>query len=245
MINFYLRVHLINIPYTLFESVQPFVKLVFFAIIALFPVINPIGASFILSPYFSGLSRQDRYAAVKRVSFYILIICTVTLILGHWILQLFGITVPIVQLAGGIMICKFGWQMLGSTPTEESAPRTEETDALTKMSHLRNLLFYPITFPMTAGAGTLSVIFTLSAHSESVKFKEHLVNMFAIFIAIVVMSFLVFVFFVNASRVVKFMGTRNEQIVNRLMAFLIFCVGLQIAFGGLSTLVKGIHLVTP
>lgn len=221
------------------ETIDTFIKLVFFGIIALFPVINPIGASFILSPYFSGLTRKDRMAAVKRVSLYVLIVCTVTLITGHWILQLFGISIPIVQLAGGIMICKFGWEMLGATPTEEPAPHSEATDEMTKMSHLRNMLFYPITFPLTAGAGTLSVIFTLSAHSESVNLHDHLINMGAIFIAILVMSFCVFLFFTNASRVVKFMGTRNEQIVNRLMAFLIFCVGLQIAFGGLSTLVKG------
>lgn len=224
------------------ESVDAFIKLIFFGIIALFPVINPIGASFILSPYFSGLTRKDRMAAVKRVSFYVLIVCTVTLITGHWILQLFGISVPIVQFAGGIMICKFGWVMLGATPTQESAPHTEVTNELTKMEHLRSLLFYPITFPLTAGAGTLSVIFTLSAHTESNDLHHHLINMGAIFIAIVVMCVFVFLFFTNASRVVKFMGTRNEQIVNRIMAFLIFCVGLQIAFGGLSTLLKGMGI---
>ncbi len=221
------------------ESVDTFVKLIFFGIIALFPVINPLGTSFIVSPYFSGLNRKDRMAAVLRVSLYVLIVCTVTLISGHWILQLFGITVPIVQLAGGIMISKMGWQMLGATPTLGPVPRTEQTDELTKMTQLRNLLFYPITFPMTAGAGTLSVIFTLSAHSESGEFHDHLINMGAIFFAIVVMCIFVFLFFTNASRVVKYMGSRNEQIVNRIMAFLIFCVGLQIAFGGLSTLVKG------
>lgn len=181
-------------------------------------------------------------AAVKRVSLYVLIVCTITLILGQWILQLFGISVPIVQFAGGIMICKLGWEMLGATPTNDPPPRTEGTDELTKIAHLRSQLFYPITFPMTAGAGTLSVIFTLSAHSESLDMHDHLINMGAIFVAIVVMSIFVFIFFTNASRVVKYMGSRNEQIVNRIMAFLIFCVGLQIAFGGLTTLVKGMGL---
>lgn len=222
------------------ESIGTFINLVFFGIIALFPVMNPIGAAFILSPYFSGLSRKDRMASVKRVSLYILIVCTVALIVGHWILQLFGISIPIVQLAGGIVICKFGWEMLGATPTEESAPHTTQTDDLTRMEQLQNLLFYPITFPMTAGAGTLSVIFTLSAHTESFNVQDHLINMGAIFIAIVVMAFCVFFLFLNAGRVVKYMGTHNEQIVNRIMAFLIFCVGLQIGFGGLKTLVESI-----
>jgi len=220
------------------ESVHIFTNLVFLGLIALFPVINPIGASFIVSPYFSGLSKLDRRNAVKKVALYVLIFCSVTLFIGHYILTLFGITVPVVQLAGGIMICKFGWEMLGAKPSEGKVQNTEETDAVTKMSDLRNKLFYPIAFPMTVGAGTISVIFTLSAHSESVTMQSHLMNLGAIFVAILVMSLSVFLFYTNASRVVKFIGTRNEQIVNRVMAFLIFCVGLQIAVGGVFSMLR-------
>lgn len=220
------------------ESINTFVNLVFLGLIALFPVINPIGASFIVSPYFSGLTKLDRRNAVKKVALYVLIFCSITLFVGHYILALFGITVPVVQLAGGIMICKFGWDMLGAKPTEGEVQNTEETDAVTKMSDLRNKLFYPIAFPMTVGAGTISVIFTLSAHSEAITMQSHLMNLAAIFVAILIMSFSVFLFYTNASRVVNFIGTRNEQIVNRVMAFLIFCVGLQIAASGIFNLLK-------
>lgn len=224
------------------EYLNTFINLTFLGLIALFPVVNPIGASFIVSPYFSGLSRVDRRNAVKKVAFSVLIFCTITLLVGHYILTLFGITVPVVQLAGGIMICKFGWEMLSATPTEGEVQHTEETDAVKKMSDLRNKLFYPIAFPMTVGAGTISVIFTLSAHSETVEMEHRLLNMGAIFVAILITSFSVYLFYTNASRVVKFLGTRNEQIVKRIMAFLIFCVGLQIALGGVSNLIKTMPL---
>lgn len=220
------------------EYLNTFINLTFLGLIALFPVVNPIGASFIVSPYFSGLSRVDRRNAVKKVAFSVLVFCTITLLVGHYILTLFGITVPVVQLAGGIMICKFGWEMLSATPTEGEVQHTEETDAVKKMSDLNNKLFYPIAFPMTVGAGTISVIFTLSAHSETVEMEHHLMNMGAIFVAILITSFSVYLFYTNASRVVRFLGSRNEQIVKRIMAFLIFCVGLQIALGGVSNLLK-------
>lgn len=220
------------------EALHTFTNLVFLGLIALFPVINPIGASFIVSPYFSGLTKLDRRNAVKKVSIYVLIFCSITLFLGHYILTLFGISVPVVQLAGGIMICKFGWDMLGAKPTEGEVQNTTETDAVTKMSDLTNKLFYPIAFPMTVGAGTISVIFTLSAHTESIAIQSHLMNLGAIFVAILIMSLSVFLFYTNASRVVKFIGSRNEQIVNRVMAFLIFCVGLQIAAGGVFNLLR-------
>jgi len=220
------------------EAINTFTNLVFLGLIALFPVINPIGAAFIVSPYFSGLSKLDRRNAVKKVSIYVLIFCSITLFVGHYILTLFGITVPVVQLAGGIMICKFGWEMLGAKPTEGEVQNTEETDGMTKMSDLRNKLFYPIAFPMTVGAGTISVIFTLSAHTEAIAFQSHLMNLGAIFVAILIMSLSVFLLYTNATRVVKFIGSRNEQIVNRVMAFLIFCVGLQIAASGVFNLLR-------
>lgn len=229
------------------EWFSSFINLVFLGLIALFPVVNPIGASFIVSPFFVGLSKADRRFAVKRIALYVLVFCTVILLIGHYILALFGITVPVVQVAGGIMICKFGWDMLSATPTEGEVEESQTTDPVIRFKELRNKLFYPIVFPTTVGAGTISVIFTLSAHSESVQNTNYFVNVGAIFIAILITSFAVYLFFNNASRVVKFLGTRNEQIVKRIMAFLIFCVGLQIAVGGISNLITnylgviGIH----
>src|ERR1700734_3458034 len=91
-----------------------FVHLLFIGIIALFPVVNPFGSAFIVNPYFSTLTRAEKRKAVKKITFYAFCICTVSLFAGHWILELFGISIPIIQLAGGIMICKMGWEFLSS-----------------------------------------------------------------------------------------------------------------------------------
>src|SRR6188474_1478533 len=102
------------------ESYQSWVHLVFIGIITLFPVVNPIGTAFILNPYFDNLTRKERKNAVKKIALYAFSICTVTLFAGHWILELFGISIPVIQLAGGIMICKMGWEFLseGNNSTE-------------------------------------------------------------------------------------------------------------------------------
>lgn len=218
-------------------------NLTFLGLIALFPVVNPIGASFIVSPFFSGISKPHRRYAVKRIAIYILIFCTVTMFIGHYILALFGITVPVVQLAGGIVICKLGWEMLSATPTEGEMEESQEAEPMERFKDLRNKLFYPIVFPTTVGAGTISVIFTLTAHSETVENTNYFVRMGAIFTAILITSFVVFLFFNNATKVVKFLGDKNEQIIKRIMAFLIFCVGLQIAVGGITNLVKGVAAI--
>ncbi|QOW10382.1 MarC family protein [Kaistella flava (ex Peng et al. 2021)] len=211
-----------------------FIHLIFIGFIALFPVINPLGSAFIVSPYFSGLDRQERLNAIKRISLYAFLICLVTLIIGHWILELFGITVPIIQLAGGIMICKTGWEFL-SPPKQEN---TEEIQTGNKnLSHqLENKLFFPITFPITTGAGTIAVLFTLSAHGSSKTISQYLINTSAIMIAVLALCILVFICYINANRLIKYLGSQREKIINSIMAFLIFCVGLQIAVEGITQL---------
>src|ERR1700683_3990093 len=125
-----------------------FLHLLFIGIIALFPVVNPVGSAFIVNPYLSGLTPEEKRRAVKKITLYAFIICTVSLFAGHWILELFGISIPVIQLAGGIMICKMGWEFLSSDKdpgvTEEgTAVKTEHP----KYALLEDKLFYPITFP--------------------------------------------------------------------------------------------------
>ena len=215
-----------------------FIHLVFLGFVALFPVVNPIGTAFILSPYFSDLSRKERASAVKRVTFYSFIICAITLFIGHWILELFGLSIPIIQLAGGIMICKIGWDFLSSDTQETPAVNSTEKIQLDKIKVIENKLFYPITFPITAGAGTIAVLFTLSAQSADKDLSVYLVNMAALFVSVIGICILIFVFYLNTNRLISYIGTHNEEIINRIIAFLIFCVGLQIAAGGITHLIK-------
>ena len=95
-------------------DLHSFIHLLFIGVIALFPVVNPIGSAFILAPYFTDLTEDQKRNAVKKITLYAFFICTGALFIGHWILELFGLSIPVVQLAGGIMICKIGWEFLSS-----------------------------------------------------------------------------------------------------------------------------------
>ncbi len=215
-----------------------FLHYVFIGLVALFPVVNPFGTAFIVSPYFSELSNKERIRAVKRIAFYALGICVFTLLAGHWILQLFGLSIPIVQLAGGIMICKIGWDFLTPAKTEPEANLASEEKGLGPEMALENKLFYPITFPITTGAGTISVLFTLSAHGSNKNMEQYLINTGAIIIAVIGICILVFICYVNANMLINYLGSHREKIVNSIMAFLIFCVGLQIAVEGITNLIQ-------
>jgi multiple antibiotic resistance protein len=215
-----------------------FVHFVFVGFIALFPVVNPIGSAFIVSPYISELPQKNRINAIKRITFYAFCLCLITLLTGHWILELFGLSIPIIQLAGGIMICKTGWDFLESPKQNSVEEPSSEEEILSHQTEIESKLFYPITFPITTGAGTIAVLFTLSAQGANKNTFQYLINTSAIIIAVTGMCLFIFFCYVNANRLIKYLGSQREKIVNNIMAFLIFCVGLQIAVEGITQLVK-------
>lgn len=191
-----------------------------------------------MSSYFSGLSNGERMNAVKRIVFYVFIMCLFVLLTGRWILELFGISVPIIQLAGGIMICKIGWDFLSPQKMNDALNSSDEKKDLNIETNIENKLFFPITFPITAGAGTIAVLFTLSAHGSKKDFSQYLIYTSSILVAVIGICLLVFVCYVNANKLINYLGSHREKIVNSIMAFLIFCVGLQIAVEGITQLVK-------
>ncbi|MDQ1161599.1 multiple antibiotic resistance protein [Chryseobacterium sp. SORGH_AS 447] len=212
-----------------------FLHLLFIGIIALFPVVNPIGSALIINPYLSRLSEGDKRNAVRKITLYAFFICIVSLFAGHWILELFGISIPVIQVAGGILICKMGWTSLSSDQQENSDKKITEEEN-TNRSDISDQLFYPLTFPITTGAGTISVLFTLSAHSADKNWENYLINTSAIILAILFMCALVFFFYSHTKKIIEKLGANGQNIANRIFAFLIFCVGLEIAITGAKTI---------
>lgn len=216
---------------------HPFLNLVFVGFLSLFPAVNPIGAAFIVDPMLAGLNFAERKSAAKKITFYCFLICVGSLLIGGWVLKLFGISIPVVQMAGGMVICRMGWQLLTSDNTIKGDKETAQP--LHKPGDLENILFYPLSFPMTTGAGTISVLLTLSAHGEDRDLSVHLTNLGALVIAVVLISALIYFCLANTPRLIRKLGPRGEQIVNRLSAFLVFCIGMQITSSGILSWWKG------
>jgi multiple antibiotic resistance protein len=122
--------------------------------------------------------------------------------------------------------------------TDPSSDPPNESTESNQVQEVENKLFYPITFPMTTGAGTISVLFTLSARGVGKDPSLYLLNTGAILVSVIAICLLIFICYVNANRLINYMGSQREKIVNSIMAFLIFCVGLQIAVEGITQLVN-------
>ena len=194
----------------------PFVHLIFIGFLSLFPAVNPVGSlAFRGRGSAAQRARSPRKKKSRQKCGFLLFLHLYDLRADRkaWILKLFGISIPIVQLAGGIMICRMGWQLLTSDDAVKGKKETAQPDR--SKGDIDNFLFYPIAFPMTTGAGTISVILTLSAHENEKGLLDHFMNLGALFIAIVLMCVLIYICYANAPRLIHRLGTtgaRKEQL---------------------------------
>ena len=198
---------------------------------ALFPVINPLGNGFVVNGFFADLDPSQRKTAIQKLTINFIMI---TLLIGHLFLLIFGLAIPVIQLGGGILICKTAIELLGDSNSSDKEGTSQNVDSF-KWKSIEQKIFYPITFPISIGPGSISVIFTLMA-SASVKGKllHTGINYLVIALVIICMAGILYVFLSQGQRIIQKLGPVGNQIINKLVAFFTFCIGIQISVTGIS-----------
>ena len=194
---------------------------------ALFPVINPLGNGFVVNGFFTDLDPQQRKAAIQKLTLNFIMIGVGTLVIGHLFLLIFGLAIPVIQLGGGMLICKTAMELLGDSGSSDKEETSKNVDGF-RWKNIEQKIFYPITFPISIGPGSISVIFTLMA-SASVKGK-----LLQTGINYLVIAPIFYVFLSQGQRFIQRLGPVGNQIINKLVAFFTFCIGIQISVTGIS-----------
>ncbi len=202
--------------------------------LALFPVLNPIGNGFIVNDFLKGLDDAQRKAIVKKITVNCLLIGLYSLIVGKLVLLLFNLATPVIQLAGGILICKTGFEWLSDPKTSATSEGKQAIDTI-HLGSVEEKVFYPISFPICFGPGSISVVFTLMAMTPA---KDGLprmaINYVIIALVIAVLCGILHLVFSQGNRLLNRLDHSSSLIINKLVAFLTFCIGLQIIITGLS-----------
>ena len=213
---------------------ESFVFMFISSFMALFPVANPVGTGFIINGFLSGLDRSERRSIVRRIAVNYLLIGIGSLAIGHFVLSLFGLSLPIVQLGGGLLICKTALQWLGDSDASTGSAPDKSVDPIS-VRNLESRVFYPITFPISIGPGSISVIFTLMA-SVNIKDGQGKININYAVIAFVIflMCLILYVILSQGQKITKKVGVTGTMIINKMVAFFTFCVGIQIIAEGVE-----------
>lgn len=199
--------------------------------VAVFPVLNPIGSAIILLPYTSDIDEKTRRFVASKVARNTLILLTVVLVAGSYLLAFFGISVNVVQAAGGMVLASMGWKLLtAETPVDSDQPTGD-------MATLDEQTFYPFTFPVTVGPGSVAVTLTLSAHTTHPSWTETLVSQAGAIIAFVGLAGTVYLSLAYTVSLLTRIGPSGTKVTMRLMAFVILCIGAQISWTGIQALI--------
>jgi multiple antibiotic resistance protein len=206
---------------------------------ALLPLINPLGSALIFLGLV-GAAPIDTYRALaRRIAINTVIFFAVIELIGSTLLAFFGISLPIMQVSGGIVIAMIGWSLLNQ---KDSTPNPEKTEAAVpavtqaEIDSLRQKAFYPFTFPITAGPGCIVVMLTLSVHAAQPTITDTVLAHVGLFTAAIVLSGSIYLCYAYAPKIARSISPSTAHGILRVVAFILFCIGVQIAWNGLSDL---------
>ena len=148
---------------------QDFSQSILLIVAGLFPIINPPGAGFIVLSLVPHATDAERAEMARRIALNSFAILVVSLSVGAYVLSFFGISIPVLRIAGGLVVAKAGWDLLQSATNDDddepraSAPATEPV----RTRSMRARAFYPLTLPITVGPGSISVAIALGTGAPS------------------------------------------------------------------------------
>jgi multiple antibiotic resistance protein len=203
---------------------------------ALLPLISPLSSALM----FLGIVGDAPTAVFRRLARKIAVSTTIFLVVvelvGTALLAFFGISLPVVQVSGGLVLAIMGWSLLNQQEAQTSPEKTEAAEAV--YGSLDQKVFYPLTFPITAGPGCIVITLTLSAHASSKSILNNVMAHTGILLAIVALSFLVYLCYGYAPKISSRIRPQTAHGILRVIAFVLLCIGVQITWNGLETLLK-------
>jgi multiple antibiotic resistance protein len=196
----------------------------------LLPVVNPLGSAPIFLGMTHGVDPGTRSVLAFRVAVNAFVLLFGSIVLGTVVLRMFGLSVPVVQVAGGAVVCWLGWSMLTDNPSaQHDKPPEAGHEVLTRA-------FYPLTLPLTVDPGAISVAVTLGAnHAHGI--ERVAIALVASILALATISATVWLAYRYAEPLGRWLGHSRMMVVLRLSAFILLCIGVQIAWNGVRTLI--------
>jgi len=206
-------------------------KSILLVVSALFPIVDPIGGS----PVFLSLTRdytaQTRKLLARRIAINSFILLIGSFTVGSHVLSFFGISLPVVQVGGGLIVISTAWAMLQQKDQNERGAIGRTINATNVVGDA----FYPLTLPLTVGPGSISVAITLGAN-EPHQLRANLLAIVAAAIGSAVVAATIYVCYGFADRLAVIIGPSGMNVILRLTSFLLVCIGVQILWNGASGL---------
>jgi multiple antibiotic resistance protein len=208
---------------------------------AAFPIVNPAGSALIFLDITRHLPHRAREVLARHIAFYSFLVLNGSLFIGGYLLEFFGISIPVLRVAGGIVVTAAGWRFLQEPDEQSDVPEDAQGDGRPSDFNFLGKAFYPLTMPITTGPGTISVMIALgSSHPTSGQLLDRVAFTAAALAANAGLAIIIYLCFAFADRLTRLLGNSATLVMMRLSAFILFCIGIQITWSGLQILLTGI-----
>ena len=204
-----------------------------FAFLALFPILNPPAMAPVFLQLTGSVTDRERNRLARLIGTYTFIFLTSLLVIGGWTLKLLGISIPVISVAGGLLLFHSAWHMLNKDP------RMSDSEKAEIQGSMMDKAFFPLTLPVTAGPGAIAVTLSLVPRGELLD-PHVLLNYLAVAIGIGLAALTVFIFYRFSGAAIRRMGETGAATVSQISAFVLLAIGVQIVWNGLRELIQAL-----
>ena len=187
--------------------------------LALFPIVNPLGGIPLFFSLTADFPPEERNRTALKTALYVVAILVVFMFFGRFVLNFFGISLPVLKIAGGVIVANTAWGMVTGSSRMTIA---ESSEALTK----EDISLTPMAMPMPSGPGSIGVVMGLAADAD------HFLSYLGMVVGIVALGLTVYLFLLLGGPFVKRLGPSAIGAINRIFGFLIFSIAVQLVWNG-------------
>jgi multiple antibiotic resistance protein len=214
--------------------VEWFLRALVLVPVTLLPIINPLSTA----PVFVATAGANRVVArrlARQVAINSWFVLVVSMLIGTYVLAFFGVSLPVVRIGGGLLVAATAWRMLHHTADDDVHAVAAEDAATLSDAEIVQRSFFPITFPLTTGPGTIAASIALGAQIPSQP-RLYVLGVLVAACGAALVSMALYLIFANSAAVMARLGRVGTLVMIRLMAFILLCIGIQIMWTGWAEL---------
>jgi multiple antibiotic resistance protein len=210
------------------EPIQTFVEAISLTVGSLLPIMNPFSTAPLFVSLTADFTPERRKGQAIKACLYALAILVVFLLAGAAIVDFFGISIPGIRAAGGLIILTIGFRMLFP------APPAAENGAASSGAPDQDFAFSPLAMPSLAGPGSIAVVISAAAQIRSSRPADWIMVYLAVILGMVVTLIFTYGVLRAAGAMVRFMGRTGIDAMTRIFGFLLICIGMQFLLTGVA-----------
>jgi len=212
-------------------------KAIGLGLVILLPLANPLTTVALLLGLSGNMTEQERNRQSMMASVYVFIIMMVTYYAGQVVMNTFGISIPGLRIAGGLIVAFIGFRMLFPQPHAEEKTMVEHKTEEMKKQDSPNIAFVPLAMPSTAGPGTIAMIISsASAIKDGVDYPAWVITVAPVLIFLII-GLILWVCLRSSGAIMRLVGKSGIEAISRVMGYLLVCMGVQFGINGILEII--------